>query len=321
MERDTTRRKRTKEALPHSEQRFQAFMDNSPVLAFLKDEAGRLVYINKSFERLFDVTLQDLRGKTDEDWLPPEVARQNQRNDACVLSTGQAMQVVETVPTPDGSPHYWLVFKFPLQDAAGIRFLGGIAVDITRQQQFEHQLQEVNAKLQAANARLEALATQDGLTGLYNQRAFQERLEEAYQHAVRYHTPLSLLLLDVDRFKRYNDRYGHLAGDEALRQVAALLQHQARAADVVARYGGEEFVIVLPHTEADGALALGERFRAALKAARWTGRTVTVSIGAATLTPAMTGRNDLIAAADRALYASKNKGRNCVTHARQLSGM
>ncbi|MEO7717550.1 MAG: sensor domain-containing diguanylate cyclase [Capsulimonas sp.] len=174
------------------------------------------------------------------------------------------------------------------------------------------------ARLEAINARLEALAKLDGMTGLKNHRAFQERLETEFQRASRYNMPLSLLLLDVDHFKSFNDTYGHLAGDEVLKVLAHVLQESARGLDFVARYGGEEFVMILPHADYLGAVGIGQRMREGIEAASWPHRPITASVGVSTLTRAMERPSDMIAHADRALYASKAGGRNRVTHARDL---
>ncbi len=133
-------RKQLEAALQESEARFQAFMNHSPVLAFMKDETWQYVYVNKSLEQVFNVNLATLEGKTDFDWLPEETARQVQKNDADVLATGQAVELLETIPTPDGSLHYWLVFKFPFQDSNGRKYVGGVAVDITERKQMEEAL-------------------------------------------------------------------------------------------------------------------------------------------------------------------------------------
>ena len=181
-------------------------------------------------------------------------------------------------------------------------------------------LEGKQAALEEANVRLDALATMDGLTGVKNRRAFGEKLTEEIPRSVRYALPLSLLLLDVDKFKQYNDTFGHLAGDEILKTVARLLREQARTTDFVARYGGEEFTLVLPNTNADGAVVMAERVRAVIESAPWPQRAVTASFGAATLSPDTSTETALIGAADRALYASKENGRNQVTHAHALSG-
>lgn len=174
-------------------------------------------------------------------------------------------------------------------------------------------------ELEKANAELERLAATDGLTGLKNNRAFQERLAEEFRRASRYHQPLSLLLLDVDNFKQFNDSFGHPAGDAVLQQVAEVLRQTARETDLAARYGGEEFVVVLPQTDGDGALVIAERLRAAVAAAPWDLRAVTVSVGVATVSLDTPDPETLIVCADDALYRSKAAGRDRVTHHRQLT--
>ena len=173
----------------------------------------------------------------------------------------------------------------------------------------QHELREV---ADALNARLQALATTDGLTGLYNHRAFQELLREEAERAHRYDAPLSLLFLDVDDFKSYNDTFGHPAGDAVLRRIGEALQATARASDLVARYGGEEFAVILIETDADSARIAAERFRAAVERTAWQERRVTISIGAATLSPSVCDPVALIAEADTGLYRAKARGRNCV---------
>jgi len=123
------------EALRESEERFEAFMKFSPAVAFIKDEASRLVYVNQTFERLFRVSLDDVKGKSDREWLPESVAASLRANDLAVLSSGRPLEIEETVPTPDGKAEHWLVLKFPLNDVAGRRFIGGVAIDITDRKQ------------------------------------------------------------------------------------------------------------------------------------------------------------------------------------------
>lgn len=181
---------------------------------------------------------------------------------------------------------------------------------------------EVETKQQAlmqANAQLEALATIDALTGAKNRRAFNDQLEMEFRRAVRYSTPLSLLLLDVDKFKQYNDTLGHPAGDEVLKTVAQVLIKSVRVIDFVARYGGEEFVVLLPNTDAEGAMILSERLRIKIEEAPWTARAVTASFGIATLTPEIKEGSELTQSADRALYASKENGRNRSTHVNDIA--
>ena len=138
--RDLTEHKRSQEALLESQTFFNSFMDNSPSIAFMKDEDGRYVYVNKPFEELFGQKLEFLRGKTSFDWLPASTARHTHEHDLCVLSSGAPQEIVETVPTQDGTPHHWLVVKFPMTDASGKRFIAGVGVDITERRRAEKAL-------------------------------------------------------------------------------------------------------------------------------------------------------------------------------------
>ena len=169
----------------------------------------------------------------------------------------------------------------------------------------------------ADNARLEALAHTDSLTLVLNRRALVSRLVAEVDRARRYQSVVTILMIDLDHFKGVNDTYGHLAGDQVLRDVAAVLQHEMRSVDIVARYGGEEFVVVLPETATDGAVAFAERLRERIEARAFesTGHALllTASIGVATFPSArVASMEDLLARADEALYRAKADGRNRV---------
>ncbi|PIT01163.1 diguanylate cyclase [Bradyrhizobium nitroreducens] len=168
--------------------------------------------------------------------------------------------------------------------------------------------------------RLETLAIEDSLTGLANRRRFDERLKEEWARAYRDRSSLALLMIDVDHFKAYNDDYGHPAGDACLRLVAKIIAAETqRAGDLAARYGGEEFAMLLPNTDAAGCALVGERIRKAIheaglvQSSNLASGCVTVSVGGATCRPALertAGVASLVEAADRALYAAKDAGRN-----------
>lgn len=177
---------------------------------------------------------------------------------------------------------------------------------------------ELNVQLESLNHKLESLATTDGLTGLTNHRAFRERLESEIEAAQKKGHPLSLVLLDVDHFKQFNDTFGHQAGDVILKEVATPLLGAARSTDHVARYGGEEFVVILPRTDTKDSTAAAERLRSAIDGREWPYRHVTASLGIATFNPDMSA-NEFIEFADQALYASKRAGRNRVTHFSEMS--
>ncbi len=174
------------------------------------------------------------------------------------------------------------------------------------------------AELVEANARLEALATLDSLTGLKNRRAFQEQLDFQMALAIRISSPLSVLILDVDHFKHINDTFGHPTGDLYLQMLARILQQNSRDVDIVARYGGEEFAIILLSANQIDAIGVAEKFRRKVEAESWPNTAITISVGASTLSQEMHTSASLIDSADQALYMSKKRGRNRVTHARDV---
>lgn len=177
---------------------------------------------------------------------------------------------------------------------------------------------KVHLELKKKRDLLERLSTQDVLTGLANRRRFQDYLGHEWRRSVRAETALSLILLDIDHFKQFNDHYGHLLGDDCLRQVAqAIVGRLKRATDLVARYGGEEFVCVLPDTSLEGAIKVAKKLHAAVCALAIpheyssVASHVTVSLGIATTVP--TPRSEptsLLQDADQRLYAAKKAGRN-----------
>jgi diguanylate cyclase (GGDEF)-like protein/PAS domain S-box-containing protein len=171
--------------------------------------------------------------------------------------------------------------------------------------------------------KLSALALTDGLTGLANRRAFDQALDREWMRTLREGSEISLLLLDIDHFKQFNDRYGHQVGDDCLRAVAAAVCRSVRASDSVARYGGEEIAVILPSTLIAGAVEVAEKVRCAVAALRLShegnpegGNGVTVSIGAATALARIGGTmkmpESLLLAADHAMYKAKHEGRNRV---------
>ncbi|MBI5454690.1 MAG: sensor domain-containing diguanylate cyclase, partial [Deltaproteobacteria bacterium] len=163
---------------------------------------------------------------------------------------------------------------------------------------------------------LKEIAVKDQLTSLYNHNFFYSRLEEEFERAVRYETPLSLIMLDIDNFKQINDTFGHRVGDVVLREIAAMVKRGVRKTDIVARYGGEEFAVILPHTLLKGAVDEAERLREIVESHAYAGlvsNKITVSIGVASY-PQKGAMNsgDLVNYADDALYKAKWSGKNCV---------
>jgi diguanylate cyclase (GGDEF)-like protein len=194
---------------------------------------------------------------------------------------------------------------------------------VTARIQTQLVLKRTVTALEHANKQLEQLSFIDGLTGVGNRRAFDQQLQREWRRAVRKGgEPLSVILVDVDHFKAYNDTFGHEAGDIALRSVAAALKGAVeRAADMVARYGGEEFIIVLPDTDHVGVMKVAERLRQRVAALSIEHRTnagpfLTISLGVATAVPGeRKSVEELVRTADKALYEAKAAGRN---QARQI---
>ena len=191
--------------------------------------------------------------------------------------------------------------------------------DITERKSHEEVVQEYARRLEAqtrdlnsANRQLEHLAATDGLTGVFNRRMLDTRLADAFELAQKFDHPLSMIMLDVDHFKKFNDDFGHVAGDEALRCVAQVIRGACRGGDVVARFGGEEFAVVCPETALDEALQLAERLRKVVKDFEMQPQRITCSLGVSTLTVGCRGANELIEAADSALYRAKHAGRDQV---------
>ena len=175
-------------------------------------------------------------------------------------------------------------------------------------------------QLESANTKLQELALRDGLTGLLNRRYWESCLEREFARHQRYDNPVSLVIFDIDHFKRVNDTYGHQTGDEVIRETARITSQLVRETDFAGRYGGEEFVVLLPGTTLDGAAQFAERLRSTIERQQldYQGSplTFTVSLGVATLADDMAGYKALLERADKALCQSKEGGRNQVTVSR-----
>lgn len=218
--RDLTDRKKTEDQLRETQAFFNSFMDNSPAVAFMKDAQGRYVYVNKPFERLFGQRLSYLQGRTSFDWLPRSLAEETHLHDLQILKSGNPEEVVETVPTEDGTPHHWLVFKFPTIDSAGNKFVAGVGVDITERRRAEDALAQ-QAQREAMSHRI----SQAIRCSLESQEIFQTAVRElgSYLNVDR----CSLFMRDDRGVRATNVAEYHSTGVEPAASDFALSHFQA----------------------------------------------------------------------------------------------
>ncbi len=284
-------------------------------VTFTLDSNLGLCSVSPAFAGMFGCPAATVLGKTASLLIHPADRPAVSRLLAAMLAGQQQAQSLHRSRHADGQ---WLWIETDLRlvrDAATARpkAILGVARDVTRWKRTE-------IRLETANRRLAAMALEDSVTRLANRRRFDATLEQEYRRALRSGSPLSVLMIDVDRFKRFNDIHGHQAGDQCLRTIARSLQsHTQRPGDLAARYGGEEFVVVLPSTGIRGAMLMAERIRAAIESEIMAMpgclavASVTVSIGVAASIP-IWGQEaaGLVRDADRALYAAKAAGRNRV---------
>jgi two-component system cell cycle response regulator len=321
------------EALKYSKEanhRFSELFMGLPIACFAFDSEGRIREWNRTCEDLYGFTAD----KVYERRFWEVIGRPNdykiyQLMNAKVFKGFKYEGMEMTVVRHDGQMRQILQNTFPLHGPSD-EILGAISagIDITERKYLEKQLadqlqiekklsqklDQQRSELAAANARLSRLVITDGLTGLKNHRYFREQLEQAFSHSRRNHTPFSVIMLDVDKFKEYNDTYGHMAGDEALIAIAHVMEKSVRNYDITARYGGEEFAILLPSTDGKDAMFIAERLRHCIQSYPWPKRTVTASIGVSTYMDDKEDPNQIVDEADKALYFSKRNGRNRVSH-------
>lgn len=236
-----------------------------------------------------------------------------------VLSTKED-PLIKSAAFAAGANDYLVKLPDNIELVARIRYHSRSYMTLLQRDEAYRALRVSQQQLLDTNLVLQRLMNSDGLTGLSNRRHFDEYLELEWRRAIREQTQLSLMMIDVDYFKAYNDNFGHLEGDEALRQVAKAIRAScSRPSDLPARYGGEEFALVLPNTSPGGARLLAEKLRQTVAGmniqhiAPTEGSSLTVSIGLATLVPPVGSHSrQLIQSADQGLYAAKHNGRNQV---------
>lgn len=307
-------------ALAASEAEFRLMAEHSGDVVMRLGLDGRVVYASPAVQRVLQRPPADFLGRTLREFVQPEDASWA-ASALDPLVRGQAEETTTTyrILRPDES-EVWMEERARL-----IRAPDGRPVEVVAVLRDATDRKAAEEELLATLEQMQAMAQTDGLTGLANRRRFDEMLLREWRRAARDGMPLSLLMVDVDRFKAFNDRYGHANGDECLRLLAVHLAAAARRpGDLAARHGGEEFALLLPGTDGPGALEVAERVRQAVMgcavphADNLPAGVVTASLGVATAWPepeAECGKDRLLRQADHALYAAKSGGRNRVVPA------
>ncbi|WP_281274270.1 diguanylate cyclase domain-containing protein [Lysinibacillus antri] len=300
-------------SIAENEERFRTIMQYSSDMITIHDANGKYLYVSPAGKEILQYEDHEILGYDSYYFIHPEDIPLIEKNFEKLLQNGYVVSTYRIRKKNNDYIWFESSIKYMKGNNEDASRIFTVSRNITERKMVEQQLTEANKLLQE-------LSSKDGLTGILNRRSFDERLEEEWKRAERNNLPLSLIMLDIDFFKAYNDTYGHLGGDDCLREVAnAISQACKRESDSVFRYGGEEFGIILPETDLKGAQTVAEKARKTVEnlqishAGSKISDVVTISLGVATIIPTKyASASSLIESADKALYQAKQEGRNQV---------
>ncbi len=296
---DITEQKRMQFSLTEKERLLKTIINNVNAYIYMKDRKGRFLFINDMTAELFGIQADEAKGKSTKDILPKEIADNFDILDEQVIRTGEKVEGEETVTNENGDDRFYWSTKIPLFDEVGqLSSFIGFSTEIT--------------KIIEEKKEFEEQAGTDALTGVVNRRQFMTVAYQKQQDALRSGTGMSVMILDLDYFKKINDQYGHHTGDKVLKVVAETLRNGVRQVDLIARMGGEEFAVLLPNTQLDEAIQVAEKLRLKIEKLNVDNVQVTASIGVTCCALESEGLSKALIKADEGLYLAKHKGRNTV---------
>jgi diguanylate cyclase (GGDEF)-like protein/PAS domain S-box-containing protein len=333
--RDITARKKAEDELHREKAFLEQLIESAQEAIVITENNGEIMRINSEFTRLFGYRQKEVKGRFVDDLIVPKKYYKEARQNTKTVAAGKKFSMETIRQNKAGKLFDVSLIGSPIIVNSQQVAVYGIYRDVTIQKRIEKELlesrkelletnkslQKKTKQLEKANKILKKLSNIDGLTGIANHRRFFEIFRKEWNRSIRNGSPISLLMCDVDFFKRYNDNYGHQKGDECLKKIAeALKKVLNRPGDFAARYGGEEFAVVLPETDSKGASTIAEKIRKHVQSLQLIHEKstindyVTISLGCATTIPKFTKNYSLlIKATDTALYRSKQRGRNRIT--------
>lgn len=309
--------------LTASEEKYRVLLDQSSDPIFMFDSDGQYLYVNRAFAEGVNRRLDEIIHRKIWDVFPKDEADKRFAIVKWVFENGETRIIEVRVPRTDGDRYYLTTAK-PVKNPDGqVVTVICISKEITERKRMEEELRQANERLSEQLTEIETLhetlreqAIRDPMTGLYNLRFLTESMKREIAQATRDNISLSVVLMDIDHFKIFNDTYGHKAGDEVLRALGNMLMIHTRTADIACRYGGEEFMVIMPSAHPEEALKRAEQWRKLFESTQIDNKgeflSATISAGVATFPEHGATDDDIWRAADNALYMAKSAGRNRV---------